>query len=116
MKSLEPYHSGKPILVEDCQRVEISALLRKAKERLKQQLLTVEISISELRIELTPSKTALGGTRYWFKCPSCARRVSTLFVHPLTSVVGCRKCLELEYRSRRYKGMVESGITRSEGG
>jgi hypothetical protein len=32
-------------------------------------------------------------------------------VHPLTSAIGSRKCLGLEYRSRRYKGMIE-GVSR----
>src|SRR5258708_774898 len=107
MKSLHPYHSGKQILVEDCQRVSISAYLRKAREKLKKELVTAEIEMGNLNIELTPSKTAFNGVRYWFKCPLCDHRVGTLFVHPLTSAIGCRKCLGLEYRSRRYKGMVE---------
>ena len=110
MKPLSPYNSGKPILVEDCQRVSISAYLRKAKEKLKKTLVTAEIELGNLTIELTASKTSFDGTRYWFKCPQCARRVGTLFVHPLTSAIGCRKCLGFEYRSRRYKGMVEAGL------
>jgi hypothetical protein len=97
-------------LVEDCQRVSISAYLRKAKEKLKKTLVTAEIELGNLTIELTASKTSFDGTRYWFKCPQCARRVGTLFVHPLTSAIGCRKCLGFEYRSRRYKGMVEAGL------
>lgn len=108
MKTLQPYHSGKQILVEDCQRVSISAYLRKAKERLKKTLVAAELELGNLTIELTASKTSFDGTRYWFKCPRCNRRVGTLFVHPLTSAIGCRKCLDLEYRSRRYKGMIES--------
>ena len=38
MKSLNPYHSGKNILVEDCQKISISAYLRTAKEKLKEAL------------------------------------------------------------------------------
>jgi predicted RNA-binding Zn-ribbon protein involved in translation (DUF1610 family) len=59
-------------------------------------------------IELTPSRTAFGGIRYWFKCPNCGDRVGMLFVQPITRVIGCRKCLGLEYRSRKYKGMIEN--------
>jgi hypothetical protein len=109
MKTLKPYNSGKQILVEDCQQVSISTYLNKAKEKLKKELVAAEIEMANLHIELTPSKTAFGGIRYWFKCPKCVRRAGTLFVHPLTGAIGCRKCLSLEYRSRRYKGMVEMG-------
>jgi hypothetical protein len=107
MKSLHPHYSGKGILVEDCQKVSISTYLRKTRERLKQELVIAEIKMDNLHIELTPSKTSFDGIRYWFKCPLCASRVGTLFVHPLTNTIGCRKCLDLEYRSRRYKGMTE---------
>jgi hypothetical protein len=107
MKTSRPYHSGKQILVEDCQRVSISAYLRRAREKLKKELVTAEIKMGNLSVELTPSKTAFDGVRYWFKCPLCTHRVGTLFVHPMTNAIGCRKCLGLEYRSRRYKGMIE---------
>lgn len=108
MKTLQPYSSGKPITVEECQRVSISVYLHRAKERLKKELIEAEIEMDNLKIELTLSKTPFDGMRYWFKCPLCNRRVGTLFVHPLTAAMGCRKCLSLEYRSRRYKGMVET--------
>jgi hypothetical protein len=107
MKSLEPYHSGKQILVESCQRVSISTYLHKAKEKIKKELVTAEIKMDNMNIDLIPSKTAYEGVRYWFKCPLCTHRTGTLFVHPLTSTIGCRRCLGLEYRSRRYKGMIE---------
>ena len=94
-------------MVENCQKISISTYLQKAKVKLKDTLISAEIQFENLSIELTPSQTHFGGTRYWFKCPKCMLRVGTLFVHPLTHEVGCRKCLELEYRSRRYKGMIE---------
>jgi hypothetical protein len=33
--------------------------------------------------------------------------VGILYVHPITHAVGCRTCLGLEYRKRRFKGMAE---------
>ena len=113
MKSSKPYHSGSSVLVEDCQRVSISTYLRSAREKLKKELIAAEIKLADLTIELTPSKTSFEGTRYWFKCPLCGSRTGTLFVHPLTSAIGCRKCLGLEYRSRRYKGMIEASAENS---
>ena len=61
-------------------------------------------------IGLMPSKTAFGGIRYWFKCPVCEMRIGVLFIHPLNRKVGCKKCLNLDYRSRRYKGMIENSV------
>lgn len=108
MKTSAPYHSGTPLLVEACQKISISSYIREANRKLKEALLTAELQVASKSIELTLSKTALGGIRYWFKCPLCSARAGILFAHPLTGEIGCRKCLGLEYKSRRYKGMVES--------
>jgi hypothetical protein len=67
-------------------------------------------NIGNQSISLTVSKTRFNGLRYWFSCPMCQRRVGVLYVHPLTSEVGCRHCLKLDYRSRRYKGMIENNL------
>ena len=112
MKLSNPNDSGKSILVEDCQRISITAYVRKARAKLKEALIAAELEANNKSIELTPSKTAFGGIRYWFKCPMCSGRVGTLFVHPMTGEIGCRKCLGLEYRSRRYKGMAEDSLSR----
>ena len=109
MKSLNPNNLGK-FLVEDCQKIAISCFLKKSKEKLKKILITSEIDAGGIAIELTSSNTHFGGLRYWFKCPICEKRVGTLFIHPLNQQVGCRGCLGLEYRGRRYKGMVENSI------
>ena len=109
MKRFDPNDSGKvKLLVDECQRISITAYMKRAMPKLKSALLTAEIEMDNKVIELTPSKTAFGGIRFWFKCPICAGRVGTLFIHPLSQEIGCRKCLDLEYRSRRYKGMAEN--------
>jgi len=108
MKTFDAYHSGKRFLVEECQKISINTSLRKAREQMKKTLIASVVELGNISIELTPSNTAFGGKRYWFKCPKCQGRVGTLFVHPLSSDIGCRECLNLEYRSRRYKGMVEA--------
>jgi hypothetical protein len=111
MKPINPNDSGNvKTLVEECQRISMSAYMKRAIPKLKSALLTAEIEIDNKVIELTPSRTAFGGVRYWFKCPICTCRVGTLFVHPISHDVGCRKCLGLEYRSRKYKGMVEDSL------
>ena len=109
MKSLNPNNLGR-FLVEDCQKIAISSFLKKTKEKLKKALINSEIDAGGVVIELTSSSLHFGGLRYWFKCPVCEKRVGTLFIHPLSQQVGCRGCLGLEYRGRRYKGMVENAI------
>jgi len=109
MKSLNPNNLG--LLVEECKKVEISDFLKKSKTELKKALIKSELEIDGLSIELTTSKTNYNGTRFWFKCPLCNLRVGVLFKHPASDVIGCRRCLKLEYRKRRYKGMVENKLT-----
>lgn len=105
---MRPNDFGKTFLVEECQKIEINAFLRKAKIKLKETLIRSELSAQGVVIELTTSKTGLGGTRYWFKCPMCGKRSGTLFVAPFGQTLGCRACLGLDYRARRYKGMIEA--------
>jgi len=95
------------LLVENCQRVSIKDYIQNTNKKLKEVLLRSELGVNNISVSLTTSKTGFGGTRFWFNCPLCDRRVGVLFVHSLTEAVGCRLCLGLEYRKRRYKGMVE---------
>lgn len=70
-------------------------------------LLMSEVEMAGIQLELITSKTGFGGVRYWFKCPLCDRRVGVIFRHPISGQIGCRLCLGLEYRQRRYRGMIE---------
>ena len=108
---MKPIDSGKVFLVESCQRIDFSVISRKAKAKLMEALLTAEIKALGFDLHLTTSKTGFGGLRYWLACPLCGHRRLVLHVHPLTHAVGCRKCLNLEYRSRRFKGMVENSYS-----
>jgi len=96
------------LLVENCPKVKISDFLKKYRMRSKENLIKSELELQGINIDLEITKTCYGGTRFWFKCPLCQSRAGVLFIHPLNSKVGCRKCLNLEYRKRRYKGMIES--------
>ena len=110
MKSLIPNNLGKSFLVEECQRIPIQDYLKIAGRKLKEALLCSELGVNNLSVSLTTSRTNFGGLRYWFSCPSCNRRVGVLFVHPISQIIGCRLCLGLEYRKRRFKGMIEANI------
>jgi len=108
MKSLMPNNLGKKFVVEECQKLSVKNYLERFRLTLKQEILDSVVEVAKQKIELETTKTGFGGTRHWFKCPSCKRRIGVLLVHPLSHRVGCRACLGLEYRKRRYKGMIEN--------
>lgn len=110
MKPLNPNDLGKKYLVEQCQSLDISKYLRGVKEQLKELAINSEIEADGLQIGLITSQTNYRGLRFWFKCPLCGYRAGKLYKHPTSHILGCRVCLNLEYRCRRYKGMVENSI------
>ena len=95
------------LLVEECQKIKISDFLKRTKAGLKEAMIKSELEVEGLSIGLTTSKTGYNGLRFWFRCPLCGLRAGVLFRHPVNEAIGCRKCLKLEYRIRRYKGMIE---------
>jgi len=110
MKPLIPNDLGKKYLVEECQKIRIEDFLKIYRNKLKKLILASELEALGLRIELTTSKTCYNGVRFWFGCPLCNKRVGVIFKHPLSNKVGCRRCLNLEYKKRRYRGMIEARI------
>jgi len=107
MKTLTANDFGNKILVEDCQKIRIDDTLKSVKDKWKDLLLRAELEAAGINIDLTTSKTLYDGVRFWFKCPLCESRVGVIYQHPLDGSVGCRKCLNLDYSKRRYKGMIE---------
>jgi len=110
MKTSTPNNLGKTFLVEECQKIKIEDFLKQYQNKLKEIVLNSELEALGWNIGLSISKTHYGGIRFWFKCPICKFRVGVIFKHPLTSSIGCRGCLKLEYRKRRYKGMIEGDL------
>ena len=110
MKNLAPNDFGKKLLVEDCQKIKIKDLLKDWQSKFKEHLLESSIILQDQKISLCTSKTYYNGLRYWFKCPLCGKRATVLFQQPLDLKVGCRTCLNLDYRKRRYKGMREEKL------
>jgi len=108
MRTLNPNDLGKKCLVEECQKIRIEDFLRTYRNKLKELILTSELEVSGLKVELATSKTCYNGIRFWFQCPLCNKRAGVLYRHLLTNEIGCRQCLNLEYRKRRYKGMIEA--------
>ena len=108
--SIIPYDLGNILVVENCLKIKVNHLVSKTQKDLKLSLLSFDIEVLGVKINLTTSKTQFHGKRIWFSCPQCERRVGILFKHPIEEIIGCRGCLNLQYRQQRYKGMIESFI------
>ena len=108
MKSMNVNNLGNRFLVEDCQKVQVSDILRDYKTKLKETILRAQFEMLNENVLITTSRTGNGGLRFWFMCPRCKRRVGVLLKHPLQDILGCRICLNLEYKKRRFKGMIEN--------
>ena len=110
---MSPNNLGKKYLVEQCQKISISKYLRRAKRELKKQLISSQLELEGLNIDLVYSHTGYKGVRYWFACPLCGRRSGVLFRHPANNTLGCRICLNLVYRSNRYEKMAETNLDKT---
>lgn len=107
MKSMMPNNSGEKTLVENCQKFSIDKYIKEIRDKIKHELIVNKIGINGLNTKLVYSKTGFGGSRIWFMCPICKARIGNVYLHPINNKIGCRKCLNLEYRSRRYHKMIE---------
>jgi len=54
------------------------------------------------RVAVTSTRLRGGGTRPWFTCPRCRRRVGKLYA-TAANVLGCRVCLKLVYKCQYRK-------------
>ena len=109
MKMLNPNDLGTPLTVETCPRVKIDDLLKQCRHAFKESMLTSQLKVMGIDVELITTETKFNGVRFWFQCPQCERRVGVMFKHPITEAIGCRLCLNLKYRKQRFKGMPELG-------
>ncbi len=105
---MKPNDFGKKFLTDQCQQIRLSDFIRKTRDEVRRTLLQSSIQAEGYDILLNRSKTGYDGTRYWFSCPICLSRAGVLYKHPVSGVLGCRRCLRLDYRKHRYKGMVEN--------
>jgi len=111
MKPTNNNNLGKKYLVEDCQNIRIDSVVRKAKKQLLNTIITGMVEIDGYDVKITSHRLHHGGERLWFVCPLCNRKVGVIYQHPIkNNLIGCRLCLDLEYRCRRFKGMVENKI------
>lgn len=107
---IKPYDLGQFQLADHAQKINIDQLVNQAKKDLKISLVQSQIRALGIEIHLTTSKTRFNGKRLWFLCPTCNRRIGTLYKHPLQEKIGCRICLQLYYRKQRFNRMMETKL------
>ncbi len=61
----------------------------------------------DTKVDLVTTPCNLGGSRYWFVCPLCGRRVAGLYLPPGSVHFWCRRCYGLSYLSRN-RGKIEA--------
>lgn len=105
---LTPYDLGSFQIADNCLKIKVDDLVRKAQQGLKIRLLEAQTEALGVTVSFTISKTKFNGKRIWFVCPNCKRRVGTIYKHSTQEIVGCRICLSLRYKKQRFKGMIES--------
>jgi len=110
IKTMSPNDFGKKYLTEQCQKIKITDFVRESTSQLKETLINASLEAEGYVLLLSRSKTGFGGTRFWFSCPICNQRVGVLYRHPVSQILGCRRCLRLDYRKHRYSKMIENSI------
>jgi hypothetical protein len=62
---------------------------------------TVDGKSSDIKVtvRIEPTPCHFGGSRWWFRCPNCARRCARLFL--VVGGMGCQRCLRIIYASQR---------------
>ena len=89
---------------ENCRKLSIDDLVRRANTQIKRSWLANQVDISGIKVDFITSKTGFGGERLWFACPDCRGRVGKLY-EGQNGQFACRKCLGIKYAKSRYKGM-----------
>ncbi len=94
-------------LIEECRKININQMIREVRSELLLIKLKAKVESLDQELQITSTPCHFGGQRYWFQCPVCGNRVGVMYKHAFNPVVACRKCLNLDYRKHRYKGMIE---------
>lgn len=66
--------------------------------RLKYRITRTGDDVDEV-IDLVFTSPYFGGTRFWFRCPRCGRRVGALYFPNGGRYFWCRRCYNLTYQS-----------------
>jgi hypothetical protein len=110
MKMTRYNNYARKYLVGECQKIHIDLIVQAARKNIIPQLESGSAEIDGTRIAFTSKPLHHGGKRLWLLCPLCGLMVGVIYKHPVSGLVGCRHCLNLEYRCRVRKGMVENSL------
>ena len=88
--------------------INVDDVVKALRTEFEKSLVLHPVMVGDLQLSLVKSITGQGGHRYWFICPDCGSRVAKLYV--VGDLVACRHCLNIKYRSSRYKNMPEGEI------
>lgn len=103
--------SGEKILADFAQRINIHSIKDcKSGDTVSVTTGGVHTPFRAHTIKITHSQVRNGGYRLWFVAPCCQKRVGILYFNPIMDRLGCRICANIEYRSQRYKGMIEAAL------
>ena len=94
------------ILIEHCQKLNINKLVRSVKSELTKVKLQSKIDALGQELDVSTTPCNFGGKRFWFLCPSCRKKVGTLYKTPTKDTLLCRKCHNLTYLKSRYNRMI----------
>lgn len=110
---MSPINLGNYLVLENCSKIRVSDVISQAKKQIEDVLRSSKIEIGNQLVQLISTDTNFNGKRPWFLCPSCCTKRSFLYKHPISGLLECRKCLGLDYKDQRYKGMNQSPILAS---
>lgn len=100
---LSPSDLDKNLSLENLKKINIDMLVRKVNKDLKRSLLEAQIETNYGKVGLTTSRTRFNGVKYWFSCPSCAKRAGVLYLSVGDPVMKCRRCIQLLYFKQKFK-------------
>ena len=61
-------------------------------------------------VALVATTQRLGGVRWWFSCPGCARRCAVLYRPPRRERYACRVCTGVDYETQKVSGRRRAEI------
>ena len=102
--------SSDAVIVEKWPRLYVSDLKVDEASMLQRRVnlaLTLDGVTLPTEVRLTVTHPHYGGSRCWFRCPRCSRRVGVLFVVELVTAVdvfACRVYMSARYLSEMRKG------------
>ena len=97
-----PSDLDKNRVLEGFLKLNVDELVREVNKDLKKSILTAQLEVFDQKIKLTTTRTRFDGKKYWFVCPSCSKRVGTLY-REMNGAAHCRTCTKTLYSRQKYR-------------